>query len=975
MTFSGLGDTLGLPHVTTTAMACAKDGTMWIGTRGGLTRYDGQRVRNFKQRLSDANSLPDNYVRSLLALPDGGLLIGTNVGGLARYEPKTGRFLRLKSDGHRIGSRIFGFTPDGAGGAYIATDAGVHHYIAATDRVASMAAQALRDADGHNQVVFSVRYDADGTLWAGADQGLWVRRPGQNRFEPVRFARDGGVHDVWAILRDRRGRLWVGTGSDGIYMATERGDRPRFTQLPALAGASPLVGHRTIRSMLEDGHGRLWFATDGMGIVLVDPARNFAAMSVRRLAANPLSLPGDTVRSLALDGSGGIWAATEMGAARTLGPGGGVLRIGSAMPNPHMSLSDDNVRGILVDRRGLIWLGMSNGTLDVLDRPHGEVRRVTLRDRHVGQDIKALLDAADGSILIGARGVLAINPVTLEQHTIDVPGLGDLPVISLAETPDSLLIGTYKGLFVRRKADGRVWHFQHDDADGQSLPNNEVINIIVRSPTSALIGSPAGVAKFDLRTGRFTTFSSRSAGSAKLPQDYAGSIVPDGPDIWVGTYGGVAFGRAAPGGWRFQAITEADGLAGDNVAALMMDGRRRIWAASAGGISVIDCSGRQVRTMSQRDGLSMNAFNQLAAARLPDGSLLFGSPDGLMVLQPDLLLGRAAHGRQVQLIVSAADIDGHALPIDPTAPLLSLERDGQTLRVDFALTDYNAPEDIRYGYRLDGFDRNWMTVPAGTPASATYTNLPVGSYWLDLRADIPGLASRTITRRIRITVEPQWYETWPARIAMVLVVMLALAGLVWLVTTVMRRRARMLETMVAERTQELRAANAQLDRLASTDPLTGLANRRTLMNEVEALRERAIAEEERFAFALLDVDHFKRINDRFGHSTGDEVLVQLSARLQQGVRVGDTLARYGGEEIAILLPGTTLENAMAIVDRLRHDVASSPFRVGDRIVPVTFSGGVAEWQPGEDVGAMIRRADSALYHAKRNGRDQVAQAA
>lgn len=975
--FKRLGDTVALPHITATAVVRARDGTMWIGTRGGLTRYDGQRVRTFKARPSDPYSLPDNYVRSLLALPDGGLLVGTNVGGLARYEPASDRFIRLQSRNGPIGSRISGFTPDGAGGAYVASDGGVHHYIARTDSIDSMANAAIVGPDGRRQGAFAVYHEADGTLWAGCEGGLWVRPAGASRFRPTTLVDRDRSRDIWSIMRDHAGRLWVGTGSDGIYMSTDRGWRPHFVQLPALRGSAPLIGHRTIRAILEDRRERLWVGTDGMGIVLIDPAQGFSAMAMRHLTANPMSLAGDTVRSLALDGSGGIWAATEMGAARTQGPGGGTLRIGSAMPDPRMSLSDDNVRGILVDRHDRVWLGMSNGTVDALDRKAGIVRRLTLKGTHGGQDIKALVESSDGTILIGARGVLAIDPRTLSQHVLTVDKLGDLPVISMAETPEFLLIGTYRGLFVRRRSDGQVKVFEHDAGDPHSLANNEVINIITRPDGSILVATPGGIAMFDVSRGTFTNFSSRSGGPGSLPQDYVGSVVPVGRDIWVGTYGGAAFGRAVPGGWRFRTIAEAQGLAGDNVASVVLDAQRRPWIASAGGISVIGAAGRSVRVMSQRDGLTASAFNQRAAARMADGSLLFGAPDGLIVLQPDILLGRLDRATSGPLIVSSADVDGHPLTVDSTVNALSLRwgKDGRTLRIDFALADYDAPEEIRYSYRLEGFDRGWMTVPIGTPASATYTNLPAGTYDLELRAQIPGLGARTVVRRVEVTVEPQWYESWLGRIGLAALFLLLLGAAIWAVTAVIRRRARILETMVEERTRALRAANEQLDRLASTDPLTGLANRRTLMAALQNAGYRGNAKDEGFSFALLDIDHFKRINDGYGHLAGDEVLVRLASRLQNGVRTDDVVCRYGGEEMAILFPGQVLDSATAIVDRLRAEMASTPLLVGNQVIAVTFSAGVAEWRPNEDLAATIRRADEALYDAKRSGRDRVARAA
>ncbi|MFN3674694.1 MAG: diguanylate cyclase [Sphingomonas pseudosanguinis] len=972
--FTNLGDAMGLPHVTTTAIVRAKDGTMWIGTRGGLTRYDGQRVRTFKQVATDRRSLPDNYVRALLALDDGGILIGTNVGGVARFDPATGRFVRLSPTSGHIGGRISSLAPDGAGGAFIASDEGVHHYVRSKDMIDPMTASAIPlEGSSRRQGAFAVHRDPDGTLWAGCEQGLWAMRPGTRRFERMFVNATHSVGDVWSILRDRKGRLWVGTGSKGVYVSTTRGPRPQFTQLASLAESAPLIAHRTIRALMEDDHGRIWIGTDGAGIVLVDPARNFSASALRRVAANPTSLAGDTVRALALDGNGGIWAATELGASRTRGQNDNILRIGSAMPRPEMALADDNVRSILVDRRDRLWLGLSDGSVDQLDRQGERVRHIKLHGHHAGQDIKALLDARDGTILIGARGVIAIDPQTLAQRDVPTALIEDLPVISLGETATDLLIGTYKGLFLRNRATGAVRQLQHEATNPDSLPNNEIINIVPLSDDDVLLATPAGMARLDLRTGRVVTYANNVRDPFSLPQNYVGSIIPDGRNIWAATYGGVAFGRSHGTGWNFRALAETQGLAGDNVASLALDDRRRLWAAGAGGISVIDPRQRSIHVMSRRDGLTINAFNQRAAARTADGSLLFGSPDGLIILNPDALLARRHDAEAGRLIVSEAEIDGQAMPIDSAArqPALDLGREGRTLRLGFSLTDYDAPEEIRYSYWLEGFDRGWMIVPAGTPASATYTNLPAGEYWLRLRAQVPGLAAQTVTHRVHIMVAPQWYETWPARILGALLAALALGGAFWLVTAVVRRRARVLEAMVERRTSELRDANAQLDRLASTDPLTSLDNRRTLMATIDAAVMRARDRGEAFVFALLDVDHFKRVNDDYGHGAGDAVLVAIAAAIRAGVRSQDVVARYGGEEIAILFPRTTKGEALGIVERVRQMIASSPIMADGQSIAVTLSAGVAAWRSDEEVARMIRRADEALYRAKRNGRNQV----
>ena len=161
---------------------------------------------------------------------------------------------------------------------------------------------------------------------------------------------------------------------------------------------------------------------------------------------------------------------------------------------------------------------------------------------------------------------------------------------------------------------------------------------------------------------------------------------------------------------------------------------------------------------------------------------------------------------------------------------------------------------------------------------------------------------------------------------------------------------------------------ADLAEQAIRDTLTGLHNRRHLMN--------VLAEAERshtgpLSVALIDVDHFKQVNDRYGHAAGDRVLVAVAHLLASGVRPSDVLARYGGEEFVLLLPGLTSDAAHTCVDRLRHVVAGTRLEVSGATVHVSFSAGVACGYGPIDADGLLEAADHALYAAKRNGRDRV----
>ncbi|NNM76095.1 diguanylate cyclase [Sphingomonas sp. ID1715] len=168
---------------------------------------------------------------------------------------------------------------------------------------------------------------------------------------------------------------------------------------------------------------------------------------------------------------------------------------------------------------------------------------------------------------------------------------------------------------------------------------------------------------------------------------------------------------------------------------------------------------------------------------------------------------------------------------------------------------------------------------------------------------------------------------------------------------------------------ERKALEARLSDAALRDPLTGLLNRRGFMRECE----RAAAEDGPSAIALFDLDYFKRVNDRYGHDGGDEVLKLFARLATEAVRHRDAVGRLGGEEFAILLRGTGPVQAQAICERLRKAVAETPCRYGEQRIAATVSGGVAAL--GQDVAWALRSADAALYQAKEAGRDRLALAA
>ncbi|HEX6814833.1 MAG TPA: GGDEF domain-containing protein [Gemmatimonadaceae bacterium] len=186
-------------------------------------------------------------------------------------------------------------------------------------------------------------------------------------------------------------------------------------------------------------------------------------------------------------------------------------------------------------------------------------------------------------------------------------------------------------------------------------------------------------------------------------------------------------------------------------------------------------------------------------------------------------------------------------------------------------------------------------------------------------------------------------------------------------------RIKALQDALHRRESELERANAQLLELAVSDPLTGLDNRRRLDERFHEMFEHAVRLKESLAVAMFDLDHFKLVNDDFGHRAGDEMLRQIGSVLRTSMREIDHVGRYGGEEFLVLLPGTAIDAAVTFAERARLRVAAHRFSFEGRPFQATISCGVASWPDPRLMNRdeLLQAADDALYVAKRTGRDRV----
>ncbi|MEA3442929.1 MAG: diguanylate cyclase [Chloroflexota bacterium] len=172
--------------------------------------------------------------------------------------------------------------------------------------------------------------------------------------------------------------------------------------------------------------------------------------------------------------------------------------------------------------------------------------------------------------------------------------------------------------------------------------------------------------------------------------------------------------------------------------------------------------------------------------------------------------------------------------------------------------------------------------------------------------------------------------------------------------------------------QQSRADQEKLERLANFDALTGIYNRRAILRRLDEQISYAKRYGEDFSLLMLDIDYFKKVNDQYGHLTGDNVLEKFATLVQQNIRDTDTIGRYGGEEFIITLPHTSLSSALDIAERIRRTIEAAKMKDFEgKVFSITVSQGLSSYKAGEGKLSLIARADDALYRAKENGRNRV----
>ncbi|MCD0245105.1 diguanylate cyclase [Xanthomonas melonis] len=917
----------GLLGLAGTCLLQTRATLLWVCTESGLYRYNG---RVFKQ--VELDGLRNEPISAMSESADGQLWVA---GFQALFVGTENGFRRLAPDeAEHLQEGMLLASP--AWGTVLANGGTLEHLSPRAN--GRWHSEPLLDTATRVRVpelsrVMSLSVDGD-TLWAGCARKLCAI-DAQRRVQ-VYGPEQGVPEDLWSsVLRDREGGLWVRGAGTLLYRAP---GAQRFSVRPAPLLDGSTVGQQA--PLVMDRQGRvLMRRNDGLVRWEGGHWRSFGIAN---------GLPPGSSDAIVVDRDGDVWMTVD---------GEGLVRWAGYEWIENWDTSQGMPAAptwaIVRDAHGALVVGNEHGS-GRQAHPDGRFAPA-LPD--AGIQVVGLARSTDGSVwTLNSAG-------HLRRHWPDGRSaeIGKLPRTGRRlhlDRQGRLWVLSVGGLFV----------IEHPERGGALQPVSELPSIAytdIQHTADGTLWVSSANGLFRLQGERWSRVPVQVNGGAADP--WIGKFhISDSGEVWLAFYrAGVWHGVLSDGRLDLQAISD-EALGDVGVYLLRGDSVGRVWVGHARGVEVYN--GQRWAHLSQSQGLLWDDVSEAAFAEDPDGSIWIGTARGVSHVQDP---GRLFDQRPPSLRIDSVSRGG--VPVQ-RGQLLGWS--DKPLHIELSTMEvYDDPSRLSVRYRLLGLHEEWIQ---GTDLSIDQPPLPSGHFRLQVQLFDRYRRTASPVVDLPFAVAPLWWRSPPAVVLYVLIGGGLLIGLWRWRHRHLVARERMLAELVAERTyqlerekRDLENARAALALKASHDALTGLLNRSGILEAMADALQACAEAGQPLAVVLIDLDHFKQINDEHGHLVGDAVLARVGARLTACLRDSDKVGRYGGEELLLLLPGMNRQGQHRL--RTIHEaIGVAPYEVGAaHPLQVTCSIGVAWFRPGDTTAALLARADEALYRAKHHGRNRI----
>jgi PAS domain S-box-containing protein len=761
-------------------------GFMWFGTYDGLVRYDGADFLVCRHSGNDRASIGDNRIRGICEDAEGNIWYATEGAGLGCWQRKLDRFLTFRADpGNPLGLQtdyIRCLLPDGEERLWVGTYGdGLLRFDTRVLKFERFDLVPPAQGQAAPTRILSLCLDRSKHLWVGTEgNGLIEVDPSSKSCKSYTNNLSGPnsavLVNIRALCEDEMGFIWVGTDRGLARIAPDR----RGVEALGLGSPERSPGKGLIiDALLPEKEGRVWIGTDGAGLSLYD-ASGGPILQHRHVPYSRESLSSDVIRTVYQDRQGDLWVGTYPNSVHYASRLNAAFRTFRSLPTQTNSLSDSSVTAILEATGGNWFVGTDRGGLNLLDRKTGRWRSF----RH---DFSNPFTLSSDTVLCLHRdrlerlwvgtwngGLNRFDPATGrftrylpdadKPYSINSPHIWSIAEDKLGQ----IWVATSSG--VNRydpNVDGFI-AYHHNPRDPRSLNHDNARCLLLTRSGSLWVGTREGLARWVPTTGDWERFSGRIAQNPGLQGT---SILDLGEDrqgmLWVATSGSGLF-KLNPTTGATENYGTAQGLPSDTVQSVVEDSNGFIWTGTLKGLARFDPEKKQFRVYSEECGLPGDHYHSGAKALLSSGDLLFGGTEGLARITPVALM---ANTREPPVVITRFEVDGRVL--HPGMPDGILQQDitetrqvavppgAAVVSFRFAALGYRSPDQNRFSYKLEPFDKEWRN--GGTERRVTYTNLDPGRYRLLVRAaNDEGFWNEKGTV-LELTILPFWWQTAVSR--------------------------------------------------------------------------------------------------------------------------------------------------------------------------------------------------------------------
>lgn len=758
----------GLSQNSVMAIAQDSTGLIWLGTRQGIDRYDGYHFKNYSKSNDDKRRNEQKEITSLLTDYTGTLWAGTTT-GLQKYNLKKDKFEKVA----QLNEPIELLYQDDEKNLWVGTHRGLKLLTASNRNTFSTFLFSKKIEDPANNI-YAICRDKKGHIWVGTADGLIqaTYQKGIFNFKKINFLKQPTNSYITAVAKDKDQNTWLGT-TNGLYVLDRNGQLSK-TFFHTEGNNNSLV-HNDIREIMPNEDGTVWIGTQN-GLSIFNP-RTRLFTNYQHNPETTGSISHNSIHHLFKDRNKNIWIGTYFGGVNVIYP---VLTKFKVYRNgkSSSSISGNVVSAITEEKQNRLWIGTEGAGINLFNKTsnsfisykHDPGNSTSISSNLVKILVKDKYH--DNNIAIGThRGIINIlNTSTGKFQRIenvkDAKGtIGSAEIVALAyDGSGTLWIGSLNGLTTLQSKNGAYPNITTRSPLNEFLKNKGILNLFVDSKNNLWIGTSTGLYQYNLNNRKLRSFNEVNHPDSLQSDDINCIAEAKNGDLLIGTNsGGLSIYNIKLN--TFKTYSETNGLINDNVLGVVEDNSGNLWISTTNGLSEFNPKTKRFRSYTKSDGLAGNEFNNRSYFKDSQGEIFFGGINGLTSFYPTEI---QSNNYVSPLVLTSLRLFNKTVSVDDENGILKnnlnltekldFNYDQNNFTLEFSLLNYVKSDKNKYAYKLEGYDKDWKY--DSTPI-ASYTNLPSGNYRFVVKGTnndgIPGSAVRTL--KIHINPAP-WLSWW-----------------------------------------------------------------------------------------------------------------------------------------------------------------------------------------------------------------------